>query len=158
MSMKKLWVLGLSFSGVLLLDMVSKHYIITHYPLYFSKPIIPGLFNIVHIQNRGVAFGIFGGAASVWRDVILLLFPVLAVAGILLFAFRYAPNKSGILLALGGILGGAVGNLIDRFRFQAVTDFVDVYWNGYHWPAFNVADSAITLGVTVLVIYYLKEP
>jgi len=158
MRVKRLWVLALSFSGVLLLDIVSKDYIITHYPLYYSKPIISGLLNLVHIQNRGVAFGILGGSAPVWRDVLLLVFPILAVVGILIFALRYAPQKSGILLALGGVLGGAAGNLSDRFRFQAVTDFVDIYWKGYHWPAFNVADSAITLGVLALVLYYLKEP
>jgi signal peptidase II len=156
--MKKYWILALSFFGVLFLDMITKDYIVTHFPLYYSKPIIPGLINLVHIQNKGVAFGILGGAAPVWRDVLLLLLPIAAMSGILLFAFCYPQKKSVVLLALGGILGGAMGNLIDRFRFRAVIDFLDIYWRSYHWPAFNIADSAITVGVLSLVFYYMKEP
>ena len=157
MGVKKYGILALSFLGVLLMDMVTKDYIITHFPLYYSKPVIPGLMNLVHIQNKGVAFGILGGAAPVWRDVLLLLLPIVAMSGILIFAFCYPPQKIGVFLALGGILGGAMGNFIDRLRFGAVIDFLDIYWRTYHWPAFNVADSAITLGVLSLVFYYMKE-
>jgi signal peptidase II len=156
--MKKYWILALSFLGVLLADLVTKDYIMAHFPLYYSNPVIPGLMNLVHIQNKGVAFGILGGAAPVWRDVLLLLLPVVAMSGILIFAFCYPQNKTVVLLSLGGILGGAMGNLIDRLRFGAVIDFLDLYWRNYHWPAFNVADSAITLGVVTLVFYYMKEP
>jgi signal peptidase II len=153
--MKKYWFLGLPFLVVVVLDILTKQYIIAHFPLYASRPVIPGLLNLVHIQNKGVAFGILGGAAPVWRDVLLLLFPIVAMSGILIFAFSYPQQKIGILLSLGGILGGALGNLIDRLRFQAVIDFLDVYWGPYHWPAFNVADSAITLGVLFLVFSYM---
>ena len=155
MGMKKYWFLGLSFLVVVILDIVTKEYIITHFPLYSSRPVIPGLFNLVHIQNKGVAFGILGGAAPVWRDILLLLFPIVAMSGILIFAFCYPQQKTGILLSLGGILGGALGNLIDRLRFRAVIDFLDIYWGPYHWPAFNVADSAITLGVLFLAFSYM---
>ncbi|HMK64869.1 MAG TPA: signal peptidase II, partial [Thermodesulfobacteriota bacterium] len=106
---------------------------------------------------KGVAFGILGGSAPFWRDILLLLFPVLALVGMLIFVFFYSPDKSGILLALGGIMGGATGNLIDRIRFKAVIDFIDVYWQSYHWPAFNVADSAITVGVLTLAFFFLKD-
>lgn len=157
MSIKKYWPLTLCFLGVLLLDRLTKEYIMTHYPLYYSRSIIPGLFNLVHIQNKGVAFGILGGSAPVWRDVLLLLFPILSMSGILIFAFCYPQQKRGVLLSLGGILGGALGNLIDRFRFRAVIDFMDVYWGNYHWPAFNIADSAITIGVLFLVFFYMKK-
>jgi len=155
MGMKKYWFLGLSFLGVLVLDIATKEYIITQFPLYYSRPVIPGLFNLVHIQNNGIAFGILGGSAPVWRDILLLLFPIAAMSGILIFAFCYPQQKVGILLSLGGIIGGALGNLLDRLRFRAVVDFLDIYWGKYHWPAFNVADSAITLGVLFLVFSYL---
>lgn len=153
--MKKTWYLSLSFLVVVFLDYVTKEYIINHFPLYSSRSIIPGLFNLVHIQNKGVAFGILGGAAPVWRDILLLLFPVVAMAGILIFALGHPQQKTGILVSLGGILGGAMGNLIDRLRFRAVIDFLDIYWGQYHWPAFNVADSAITLGVLFLAFSYM---
>ena len=155
MGMKKYWLLGLSFLGVLILDIVTKEYIITQFPLFSSRPVIPGHFNLVHIRNKGMAFGILGGSAPVWRDVLLLLFPIAAMSGILIFAFCYPQQKTGILLSLGGIIGGALGNLLDRLRFQAVIDFLDIYWGKYHWPAFNVADSAITLGVLFLVFSYM---
>lgn len=153
--MKKFWLLGLAFLGVVILDILTKEYIITHFPLFSSRPIIPGLLNLVHIRNKGVAFGILGGAAPVWRDILLLLFPIVAMSGILIFAFSYPQQKTGTLLSLGGILGGALGNLIDRLRFRAVIDFLDISWGSYHWPAFNVADSAITLGVLFLVFSYM---
>jgi lipoprotein signal peptidase len=81
------------------------------------------------------------------------------MSGILIFALCYPQKRIGILLSLGGILGGALGNLIDRLRFRAVIDFLDIYWGQYHWPAFNVADSAITLGVLFLAFGYfiIKE-
>ena len=153
--MKKYWLLGLTFLVVVILDILTKDYIITHFPLYSSRPVIPGFLNLVHIQNKGVAFGILGGAAPFWRDILLLLFPIVAMTGILIFAFRNPQQKPGIFISLGGILGGALGNLIDRLRFKAVIDFLDIYWGPYHWPAFNVADSAITLGVLFLVFSYM---
>jgi signal peptidase II len=155
MGMKKFWFLGLSFLVVVILDLVTKGYIITHFPLYSSRPVIPGFFNLVHIQNKGVAFGILGEASPVWRDSLLLLFPVVAMSGILIFALGYPQKRIGVLLSLGGILGGALGNLIDRIRFRGVIDFLDIFWGQYHWPAFNVADSAITLGVLFLAFGYL---
>ena len=155
--MKKYWLLGLSFLVVVMLDIITKEYIISYFPLYSSRSVIPGLLNLVHIQNKGVAFGILGGTAPVWRDILLLLFPIVAMVGILFFVFSYSEQKPGILLSLGGVLGGALGNLIDRLRFQAVIDFLDIYWRQYHWPAFNVADSAITLGVLFLVFSYIVK-
>jgi signal peptidase II len=157
MRLTKYWPLALSFIGVLIGDLVTKDYIMTHYPLYYSKTVIPGFFNLVHIQNKGVAFGILGGAAPVWRDILLLLLPIVAMSGIFIFAFCYPQEKKGVLFSLGGILGGALGNLIDRFRFRAVIDFLDFYWGNVHWPAFNVADSAITISVFLLAAYYLKK-
>jgi signal peptidase II len=159
MNLKKFWFLVLSFLVVFILDMITKAYIVSHFPLFSSRSVISGFFNLVHIQNKGVAFGILGGTAPAWRDVILLLFPVAAMVGILIFALGYSQRKTGILLALGGILGGALGNLVDRIRFGGVVDFLDFFIGPYHWPAFNVADSAISLGVIYLLFRYafLKE-
>jgi signal peptidase II len=157
MGIKKYWPMALSFMGILLGDFVTKDYIMTHFPLYYSHVVIPGFFNLVHIQNKGVAFGILGGAAPIWRDILLLLLPIVSMSGILIFAFCYPHQKKGSLLSLGGILGGALGNLIDRFRFRAVIDFLDVYCGNYHWPAFNIADSAITIGVFFLAAFYMKK-
>ncbi|MEW6184577.1 MAG: signal peptidase II [Thermodesulfobacteriota bacterium] len=159
MNIKKFGLFVLSFLVVFILDMITKAYIVSHFPLYSSRPVISGFFNLVHIQNKGVAFGILGGSAPAWRDILLLLFPVAAMVGILIFTFGYSQQKAGILLALGGILGGAQGNLVDRMRFGGVVDFLDFFIGTYHWPAFNVADSAISLGVIYLLFRYatLKE-
>jgi signal peptidase II len=157
MDLKKYWPVALSFFGVLVLDMGTKEYILAHVPLFSFKAVIPGFFNLIHIKNEGVAFGILNGSAPMWKDVLLVLFPILAIVGILIFVFCCSPRKIGILLSLGGILGGALGNLVDRLRFRGVIDFLDFYWGSYHWPAFNIADSAITVGVLTLLIFYLKE-
>ena len=145
------WVFVLSFAGVFLLDLLTKQLILTHYPLHYSKPVIPGFFNLVHIQNKGVAFGFLSGSDALWRNLLLTLLPITAILGILVYVFFYPPREGMVLLALGGILGGALGNLLDRIRYQAVVDFLDFFWGRVHWPAFNIADSAITVGVFYLV-------
>jgi signal peptidase II len=154
---KRVIPFGLSFGGVVVLDILSKQAILQQLPLYQVQPVIPGFFNLVHIRNRGMAFGIFGSASASWKDLLLLLFPLIAVAGIFWLLFRYPKVTSGMALALGAVLGGALGNLLDRLRFQEVVDFLDFYWRGFHWPAFNAADSAITLGVGFLVYYFWRE-
>jgi signal peptidase II len=154
---KNFWPLGLTFFSVLVLDLLTKKYVLTHYPLYYSREVIPGFFNLVHIQNRGVAFGFLSGQNSFWRDALLTLLPLAAIVGILIYLLITPPRQKGLLLALGGVLGGALGNLIDRFRFKAVVDFLDFYWGKVHWPAFNVADSAITLGVLYLIYRFWRE-
>lgn len=146
--------LVLSCVTVLCLDLITKETIIAHYSLYESRPVIPGFFNLVHYRNKGVAFGLFGGAVSPWREVALFLFPLAAVIGIFVFTFSGRKKGVGVLCALGGILGGALGNLLDRIRYGGVVDFLDFYWGSFHWPAFNLADTAITIGVFYLVFYY----
>ncbi len=121
-------------------------------------PVIKGLFSLTLVRNRGLAFGMLGAMPTEWRWVVALLslaaLTVLAVIGA-----RLLPSGGAFArLALGLIFGGAVGNLIDRWRFGAVVDFLDFYWRGYHWPAFNVADSAITVGVAVLAMRMLTVP
>lgn len=154
---KRVIPFGISFVGVIILDILTKLAIITLLPLHHYRQVIPGFFNLVHIRNRGMAFGIFNTAAGFWKDLVLALFPLMAVAGIVWILFRYPKVTTGMALALGAILGGALGNLLDRLRFQEVVDFLDFYWRGFHWPAFNVADSAITVGVGFLVYRFWRE-
>ena len=104
------------------------------------------------VMNPGLAFGVLAGVPPGWRWLVAVL-SVVALVVLARVALRVLPAHGwpGIL-AVGLIFGGAVGNLIDRLRWGAVVDFVDVHWHGYHWPAFNVADSAITVGVTLLAL------
>jgi signal peptidase II len=147
----------LALHGVMLLDVLAKRVVMSRLPLNQAQTVIPGFFNLVHIRNRGVAFGILNSAEGFWKDFLLVLFPVGAMAGILWILYRYPKLTAGSALALGAIVGGAAGNLLDRLRYEGVVDFLDFYWRGLHWPAFNVADMAISLGVGFLVFHFWRE-
>jgi signal peptidase II len=135
---------------VVLLDQASKWLIMQRFALYESLPVIPNYFAITYVRNKGAAFGILADARL--RLPVLLVVTLVAVA-LLLWYYRQQPLRRGLSrFALSLLLGGAVGNLIDRMRFGEVIDFLDVYWQRYHWPAFNVADSAITIGVILLLL------
>lgn len=114
-------------------------------------PVIPGLFRLVRVENTGIAFGILAGSSSAATGAILILVSLAAIAlvGLLLWHNPPAATRTGMALAL--ILGGAAGNLIDRLARGAVIDFLDLYVGSYHWPAFNIADSAITIGAAALL-------
>jgi signal peptidase II len=146
-----------SLHGVILLDVLAKRVVMSRLPLNHSQAVIPGFFNLVHIRNRGVAFGILNNAEGFWKDFLLVLFPVAAMAGILWILYRYPKLSAGSALALGAVVGGAAGNLLDRLRYEGVVDFLDFYWRGIHWPAFNVADMAISLGVGFLIFQFWRE-
>jgi signal peptidase II len=156
-ALKHKLVFLISLHGVILLDVVTKRAVMNLLPLNHSRPLIPGFFNLVHIRNRGVAFGILSNADAFWKDFLLVLFPVAAMIGILWVLYRYPGLTGGMAAALGAIVGGAAGNLLDRLRYQGVVDFLDFYWQGFHWPAFNVADTAISLGVGFLVFRFWRE-
>ncbi len=109
------------------------------------------------VMNPGLAFGLLGTVPPAWRWIVAVL-SVIALLVLARVALRVLPTGGAAgVLAIGLIFGGAVGNLIDRGRFGAVVDFVDVHWRGWHWPAFNVADSAISIGVALLAIRLLTE-
>jgi signal peptidase II len=109
------------------------------------------------VMNPGFAFGLLGGIPRAWWWLVALC-SLAALAVLARVAARVLPAAGWLgPIALGLIFGGAVGNLIDRGRFGAVVDFVDVYWRSYHWPAFNVADSAITVGVALLAARLLRD-
>jgi signal peptidase II len=140
---------------VVFFDQVTKAVVLRQLPLYHSVSVIPGFFSFTHIHNPGGAFGFLSQQSSQIRNLIFLLISSLAVC--VIFYFYKNTPKTHPLLATGFalILGGAVGNLIDRFRFGKVVDFLDFYLGSYHWPAFNVADSAITIGVGIFLIHLL---
>ncbi len=147
--------LGLAFVVlVFVLDQLSKWWILD---AVMNPPrIVPltSFFNIVLVLNRGVSFGLFS-AAPHWMPWILSGFAV-TVAAALAIWLRRADNRL-LAAALGLVIGGALGNVADRVRFGAVVDFLDLHLGGFHWPAFNVADSAITIGVGLLLLDALKS-
>ena len=140
---------------ILILDQITKFIILENMPLYHSIEVIPGLFNITHIHNPGGAFGFFADQSPVIRKVVFLFMSSVAVFFVLWFHHNTPKSHPWLAFALSLIFGGAVGNLIDRFRWGNVVDFLDFYIGNSHWPAFNVADSAISVGVTIFMIHLL---
>ena len=140
---------------VMIIDQITKAIVLKTLPLYTSVPVIPGFFSLTHIQNPGAAFGFMANQSSSLYKTAFLLITSTAVC-VLFFLYQKIP-RSHPLLATGFalVLGGAVGNLIDRIRFGKVVDFLDFYIENLHWPAFNVADSAITVGMAIILIHLL---
>jgi len=144
-------VFFLCLSGIVVADQISKQVVLQNFSEYQSQPIIPGLFNLVLVFNRGAAFGIMSGLSDSYRHLALMTTTLLALGAVAYFLLHDFYRDRVAQGALGLIVGGAVGNIIDRFRFGAVVDFLDFYLGNSHWPAFNVADSAICVGVAVLL-------
>ncbi len=140
---------------VVIADQITKCLVLLQMPLYKSIPIIPGFFNLTHVHNPGGAFGFLARNGSPWRHWIFLGAALFALAMILYFYYRTPKTHPYLGLGLALIFGGAVGNLIDRVRFGEVVDFLDVYVAHLHWPTFNVADSAVTVGVSIFVAHIL---
>jgi signal peptidase II len=139
---------------VLLLDQLSKFIIIQYVPLYHQIQVIPGIFNITHILNPGGAFGFLANSNYLLRYALFVGATVLAIGLIVYFYRSVPPTHPWLATALALICGGAIGNLIDRLRWGKVVDFLDFYLQQWHWPAFNVADSAISVGM-VIFVYHL---
>lgn len=133
--------------ATILADQASKLLLSGAMAIHDRISLIPGLLNIVHVRNSGVAFGLFRDVGSRYRTLFMLLISAVALAliGVLVTQLRRGQRLETVSLSL--ILGGAIGNLIDRCRLGEVIDFIDVYVGRFHWPAFNVADSAITVGI-----------
>ena len=150
-----LWIAGV----VVALDQVTKALVDDFMALHESRPIVEGLVRLTYVQNRGAAFGILSEADLPYQSVLFSVVSLLAAArASRLYAWRLPVQSRLPQTALALVMGGAVGNLIDRARLGYVIDFVDVYWGPHHWPAFNVADSAITVGVALLVLDILRNP
>ncbi len=149
MSKRKYGVSGLICVGLLFLDQWTKHLIVQKVPLHHSVAIIPGFFNLTHVRNTGGAFGILAGRGSAGFAFFLIL-SLTAIGAILYFFFKVEQKDRRLTLPLPFILSGAIGNLIDRLRYGEVVDFLDFYVSSFHWPAFNIADSAICVGIGLL--------
>jgi signal peptidase II len=136
---------------VALLDQLTKALVRREMGLYEAREIIPGLVSLVHGRNVGMAFGIFSGGGLPAQAAVLAIVSGLVLVLVVSHWRRLGEAPLFLRLALALIAGGAVGNLIDRVRLGYVTDFVHVYWRGHQWPDFNVADSAITVGIVLLL-------
>ena len=152
---KKLAFLAIVAGTVLVLDLLTKMLVLAHLPLGAGIPVIPGLFDLTHVQNPGGAFGFLATLGPQARGVIFILVSVLAVAVILWFYMQTPVQQRWLAFGFALIFGGAIGNLADRLRFGAVIDFIDVYIGDLHWPAFNIADSAITVGVAIFAFHVM---
>ena len=117
--------------------------------------VISGFFNIIHTENSGIAFSLFAGASSPWKMVLLIAVSMALLATVVIVALKSAEITWATGVGLALIVGGASSNLLDRIRFGQVVDFLDVYYRSYHWPTFNVADSAIVVGAGLLIIELL---
>jgi signal peptidase II len=138
---------------VIIFDQITKAVIRNTLTLYHSITVIPGFFNITHILNPGGAFGFMANKSPFLRNLLFILLSSLAIC-LIFYLYKNTPKKYYLLsTCFALILGGALGNLIDRIRFGKVVDFLDFYIGSYHWPAFNVADSAITVGITIYVFH-----
>ena len=143
------WLAGL----VLVLDQATKLYVHNTFALYESRPLVENFFALTYVRNSGSAFGLL---ARYDPDVLRIFFPAITVLALLLLLWYLSRLPASQTLTLWGVclvIGGAVGNGIDRFRIGQVIDFLDVHWyDVYHWPTFNVADSAICVGVGLLIL------
>jgi signal peptidase II len=117
--------------------------------------VIHGFFNLVHVRNTGGAFGIFGGEKGGLGSLLFVLVSLIAIGSILFLFVRLREDEKTLSLSLSLVLSGAIGNLIDRLRLGEVVDFLDFYLFSYHWPAFNIADSAICLGIGLMALELL---
>ena len=143
-------------AGIAVADQVTKLLVVTELGLLQTVPIIPGLLNLTHVRNSGVAFGILNSADFAFKPALMAVFALGALVGVGLYATQLPLGHRWARAGLALILGGAAGNLLDRARQGYVVDFVDVYWRGWHFWAFNVADAAITVGVAILIVDLLR--
>lgn len=155
--MKRIYYLALS-AVIVLLDAWTKWLVAGRISLHESVPLIPDFLSLVHVRNTGAAFGIGANAQSQLVPLLLNVGAIGVFFVVVAYAFRTALSDRVLQTGLHLILGGAIGNLIDRFRLGYVTDFVDVYVGTHHWPAFNVADSAICIGIALLFLDMRKKP
>lgn len=140
---------------ILILDQATKLYVDANFLLHESVPVIRDFFHLTYVRNKGAAFGILADNAV--RIPFFIIVSIVAMFGILWYIKRIRADQKLTIFSLSLIFSGALGNLIDRIRLGEVIDFLDVFWQRHHWPAFNVADSAITVGVTLLFIEMWRE-
>jgi signal peptidase II len=143
--------------AIVLLDQFSKAVVIRFMRLGQSIPVVPGYFDLTFVLNPGAAFSLFATLPDWVRNPFFIAVSLIAAVLIVVYRTRHLQDNRLASFSLALVLGGAVGNLIDRVRFGVVVDFLDVHVHQYHWPVFNVADSAISVGVTLLLLESLLE-
>ena len=139
-------------AGIVLLDQISKAMVHEWLPLHSSVTIIPGLLDFSYVRNTGAAFGLLNAVDIPFKRALMTAIGLFALIAIGLYASRVPPGQPLARLGLAAIIGGAIGNLIDRVASGYVVDFVDVYWGSWHFWAFNVADAGITVGACCLIL------
>lgn len=144
----EIWVAAL----IVLLDQVTKAIVRRRFELHDSIEVVPGFFSLTRVHNTGAAFGMLNDVDFPFKSVVLMLVASAALAGVALYAAMLPPAQWMARIGLAFILGGAAGNLIDRLTVGYVVDFFDVFWRGWHFWAFNVADAAITVGVSLMIL------
>lgn len=138
--------------AILVLDLWTKWVVELHLPHFGSVEVIPGLLNFTHVQNTGVAFGLFASHGDPTGTWLLAILGLAALAFVGYYFWQVPLADRMLLVALALVLGGAVGNLTDRLAQGSVTDFIDFYFGTYHWHTFNIADSAITIGICLMLL------
>lgn len=156
--MKNRGIIILVFLVSLALDQLTKYIIQTRMVLHQSITISEKFFHITYILNKGAAFGVLSDKSESFRTPFFIVISILAIAGLIYFYIAYAKNSILSQIAIALILSGAVGNLIDRLALGVVRDFIDVHWYDIHWPAFNIADTSISVGTGLLILgLYMEE-
>ena len=145
-------------AALVLLDQLSKAVVVREIPLHATVSVIPGLLSMTHVRNTGAAFGFLNGVDFPHKWLVVTVAAVVALLAIAVYAGRFAGESLLARAGLAMVLAGAVGNLIDRARLGYVVDFVDVHYAGWHFWAFNVADSAITVGAAALILDIIRSP
>ncbi len=143
--------------AVVILDHISKWWILANFSMHESWEIIPGFFNLTYLTNTGAAFGIMAGQPSIYRTLFFVIVVTVALTAIYFLHKKVAVESRWYTVSLALISGGAIGNLIDRVRHGAVVDYFDFFIGDRHWPAFNVADAAITTGVLIFLFLNFLE-
>jgi signal peptidase II len=156
--MKKNWIAALIPASVIVLDQWTKQLVVDRFQLGESIPVLSSFFNLTYVRNTGAAFGFMASVDSTYRIPFFLIVPLVAMSVIGYLFKKLAPEDLKTAVALSLVMGGAIGNLIDRVRYGFVVDFLDFHWKFQaHFPAFNVADSAICIGVGLLLLDVSKK-
>jgi signal peptidase II len=153
---RTLWVPAIILI-IVIVDQLTKIVVDQTLFLHQSIPVIDNFFSLTYIRNKGAAFGILANSAATFRLAVLIVFSLVAIGFVISLIRRLPESERWLTVSLAFILGGALGNLIDRVWYGEVIDFLDFYWSTFHWPAFNVADSFITVGVVMALFRLLRS-
>jgi signal peptidase II len=154
---KNIIIFVLGAAVIVLLDQITKAAIVKNLFIHESRPVIDGFLNLVYVMNPGAAFGFLAGASETFRHLFFIGITVLVIVLIIYYIIKSKSQNMLYLISLTLVFAGAVGNLIDRVRYGAVVDFLDFYIHTWHWPAFNVADSSITVGAVLMIIGMITQ-